>query len=528
MTSSKGRLVGAVLIAVVTLFAFEGFVTTFAGGSLLRKLPLGLDSAVPGADLDWRSRSEDERKLAAASNPGVLRLHADPRVGYVLRSNTDLDILGGKIRSDALGLRSRPRPMPAERPIVIAIAGASVPFGFGLSDEDTIANQLEEQLAASRGPDARPVVCRTVAMTRWSTRSAVSFLMDHIMDLHPDIVVYMSYPNELSDTDLVSESGHRECAPDPASPDPWLHVCAGDNKKLVARLNSVAEAAGKPVLPGDYGLDALNADLSPESTRRYDESAECLLSLARWQASQHRTMILMPCIEHSFGYYLLSRLRAVYPEFPAAPLFTSLPADMTLGYDPHPNARTARVTATLVAQALLNQGLVDRGAGAPLPAVPEEFEALRAPALTNELLTAYVKPQHDHDRHLLKSEVDFTTGRSVGQVYGGVSENGVVGARLLLLLAPGGSRIELELAPIEKRPDLYPLDVAVELDGRSLGVVTLTADGPVRASLPLPPQRDPKALLEVKLVSPRWVVQNIGNTFELASFRPLRIACAGD
>jgi len=529
MSTNGRRVVGAALIAVVTLFAFEGVVTTFAGESLLRKLPLGWAEADSAADLAWRSRSEDERKLAAASNPGVLRLHPDPLVGYVLRANSTLDILGGKTTSDELGLRSRPRPMPAGNPLVIAIAGASVPFGFGLSDEDTIANRLEEQLAASRGPDARPIVCRTVAMTRWSTRSAVSFMLDHIVDLRPDIVVYMSYPNELSDTDVVSESGHRECFPDAASPDPLLHVCAGDNRKLLARLKAEAEKAGTaPVQPSDFGLDVLNADLSPESTRRYDESAASLLRLARFQASRGKSMILMPCIEHAHGYYLLSRLRAVFPQFPAAPMLTVLPAEMTLGYDPHPNAATARVMATLVAQALLDQGLVDRGAGAPLPAVPAEYGKRLAPALTNEKLAAYEGPQHDKELHLLKPEIDFTTGHNVGQVYGGVSENGFVSARTLMLLAPGSGNLQVELEPLPKRPDLYPLDVAVEVDGVRVGAVTVTGSGPVSASLPLPPRSHPAAPLEVKLIAPRWVVVRVGDNYEMVAFRPLRVSCADD
>jgi len=523
MSAGSRRLIATVLVGCVTLFAFEGVVTTFSGQSLLRRLPLPWTAPASAADPAGRTHADEERLLAAARNPGLLRLHPDPLVGYVLRPGTELDILGGKIRTDALGLRARPRPWPDGDPLVIVLTGASIPFGFGLSDEDTIANRLEELLEASRGPGARPIVCRTVAMARWSTRNAVSCILDHFAELRPDIVVYMSFPNDCSDSDIVSEAGFREAFPDPASADPWLPVRADQSGLLVAKFRR--GEAGTRLQPDDYGADALTADISPESRRRYDESAQRLVHLAEVLRARGGELMVMPIIRHEHGWQLLSRLWRALPDLPAAPLLSNIPSALTLGHDPHPNAQTAFALATLVAQALLDQGLVDRGAGQPLPKLARRFEALREPAFTPSGVMELSAEARAQARSLLRSSVDFTTGHGVEQVFGGVSVSGIVGTRALLLLAPAGPALDLTLAPVAERPDLYPLEIAVEVDGAPAGVVTLTAAGPVTARLALPQRADPEAPLEVKLIAPRWVVERIDGGFELVAFRPVRVSC---
>ncbi|HZJ71889.1 MAG TPA: hypothetical protein VFF36_13230, partial [Planctomycetota bacterium] len=87
------------------------------------------------------------------------------------------------------------------------------------------------------------------------------------------------------------------------------------------------------------------------------------------------------------------------------------------------------------------------------------------------------------------------------------------------------SQVRVRIAPLEGRPDLYPLEVGVEIDGQRAGTLTLTADGPAEGAWPVPPRADAAAPLEVRLMPARWVIVPQGGSTTLASFRPLRIAC---
>src|SRR4030095_14262324 len=100
----------------------------------------------------------------------------------------------------------------------------------------------------------------------------------------------------------------------------------------------------------------------------------------------------------------------------------------------------------------------------------------------------------------LQPVIDFTNGRRIAQVYGGLSPSGYCGPRLLVVVARQGSTLDVELAPLPDRPDVYPLDVAVEADGARLGAVSLAASSSTRAVFPLPPVDAPA--VEVRLLAP--------------------------
>ncbi len=514
------RLLLAPLLAAATLLALEGALSLAGRPSLL----LGLPRLWGGAALDeaWRPLSEEERRRAAAENPGIWRAHPDPRVGYVLRARSELAVREGQILSDGLGLRRRPGE-PREGALRIAVLGASIPFGYGLDDDEVLAHRLELLLDAARGPGARPVLCRTVAMGRWNVRNAVSFLLDHLPDLRPDLVLFMPFENDLSDTDQVDESGHRRAAPDPASPDPWLSVRADDLSALTRRLQDARERGLVATGFGDIGPDALTSDLSPESTRRYDENAALLLRLRDELAARGARLAWLTYHEVPHTWHMLRRLLAAAPDLPVIPLLQRVPPEFSLGYDPHPSARTIDVLAGWVAQDLLRAGLVDPGLARPLPATPPEYAALRAPARGPEEVEALSRAAREDALRTLQPVIDFRDGRGIGQLFGGVSTLATSGPRLLALLARRATLV-VELAPLSERPDLYPLRVQVLADGAPLGELLLTADGPASARFPLPPGGP---CVEVKLAAEDWIVSVIGDweVAEAAAYRPLRLAC---
>ncbi|HZJ69788.1 MAG TPA: hypothetical protein VFF36_02575, partial [Planctomycetota bacterium] len=80
----------------------------------------------------------------------------------------------------------------------------------------------------------------------------------------------------------------------------------------------------------------------------------------------------------------------------------------------------------------------------------------------------------------------------------------------------------LELQSLPGQP---PMTVAVEVDGRPLQTLTLPAGDGQPWRLPLPARAQPDEALEIKLIPERWIVQDVGGSGVMASFRPLRIAC---
>src|SRR5262245_7342619 len=93
------RIDGALLLAVVTLFAFEGVVTTFSGRSMLRRLPVLVGSAgasSPSGELVLPPATEPPRPRGAF-NQGVLRQHPDPLVGYAMHPNGTFTVLSGTV-----------------------------------------------------------------------------------------------------------------------------------------------------------------------------------------------------------------------------------------------------------------------------------------------------------------------------------------------------------------------------------------------------------------------------------------------
>src|SRR5262249_30209247 len=93
------RLLLALAVFVTTLLVAEGAASIVLDRSLLRPYH------VPGAE-----------------EPGPWLDHPDPLVGYTMRHEASLEILGGRVESDELGMRRRPGPPPeadAQRLLVV-------------------------------------------------------------------------------------------------------------------------------------------------------------------------------------------------------------------------------------------------------------------------------------------------------------------------------------------------------------------------------------------------------------------------
>ncbi|HYN63546.1 MAG TPA: hypothetical protein VES36_03000, partial [Candidatus Limnocylindrales bacterium] len=333
--------------------------------------------------------------------------------------------------------------------------------------------------------------------------------------------------NDLIDSDGIWESGHRRSAPDIASRDPWLQVGVRTVWPFLKPLEDDVKAGRVDAaeIAERLGPSLLNSDLPTESRQRFDSNAASIALLARTLEARGNQLLLVPYVEGEYVLHLLRHLSQAGEDVPTLRLFKSFPKEFGLVDDPHPNAQSAGVMATWVADELLRLGWVERGAGQPLPEVAGPYVALRSNPMTTEQIDAASVAQCESIRAKLRPAVDFTTFEGINQVYGTLNDDASVAMRMLMALAPGGNSVLVRLAPLAERPDLYPLEVGVEIDGRVVGSVVVTTDGPVERTWPVPDRADATAPLEVRLMPERWVLVPQGNSTTLASIRPLRIAC---
>jgi hypothetical protein len=463
----------------------------------------------------------------AGSRGDLYTVHDDPLVGYVMWPDAELTIYDGSIRTDALGMRRRPAGPVPEDALRIVVLGDSVAFGLGVDDDEALAHRLELALAAARGPAGRPVACRTVAVPSWNHRAAAAFLADHWDELRPDIVLYMPCRNDVFDIDSAYPSGLRRVMPDPASSDPWLNVSVRSSLEGPARR--LTQGPDATLTLDELGAQATSTDLSPESTRRLDENAATIRAMSGLLAARGCRLLIVWATTDHYTWLLSERLVRSSPVPPATALLAYGREEFTLGHDPHFNAPTLDVAGRWLAEDLLARGWVPRGDDNPLPPAPEQYQEVRFTMPPPADWPGLAERARARWRELLRPDVDWRTGRGLLQVYGGCNLDGSARSRVLVLLGPGGGSLELELAPIEQRPDLYPLAVEVQVDGLPAGRVTVPADGPVSVRLPLPAGVDRRAPHEVRLSPERWVVLGepgaLPGMRQLVSFRPLRAAC---
>jgi hypothetical protein len=504
------RLLLAVIAAVVALLLIEGGLSLLAGRSLRHG---GRERPSPAAPAPLPPTDEQRR---AGLSSLAFATHEDPLVRYTLWPDSEVVFAGAAAHIDASGQRVRPGPPPPENALRLVVLGDSVAFGYGLSDEQTLAAQLESLLAASRGTEARPLACFTVAAPSWNHRSALACLRDHWDTLRPDIVVYVPVANDLSDASDLSVGGAQRLAPDPSAPDPWLLVSRSQLAAVEARLSP---AWNEPEL----GPVALEGDFSPESSRRYDENAASIVALQDLCAARGSRLLVIHSELFDYPWHLGRRLQALRPELELLFLERFVPQDFQLEGDLHPNAETVHQRALAVARRLLELGYVDRGADVPLPEISEAFAAVLSRPGDRDQFEARDAKARSEALARLRPAVDLRTGEGLHQVFGGLNIDGSVRMHLLAVLAATGETLDVRLAPLPGRPDALPLAVQVDLDGERLGSLELSAEG-ARARLPLPAAvaRSGRPI-EVRLRPASWVVIKDFGRSEVASCYLVRL-----
>ncbi len=506
------RFLLALIAAVIGLLVIEGAISLTAGRSLLgdRGAVLVPPRSTP------QPLTDEERRAGLTSQFYVT--HEDPLVRYVHRPDAELSYVGTVARTDATGMRVRPGPPPAPDALRLVVLGDSIAFGFGVADDETIAARLEQLLNASRGADARPVAAFTVAVPSWNHRSALNYLRDHYDALRPDIVIYVPVVNDLSDQAAVYETGDMHLAPDPSAADPWLIVSRSQTASLENRL--------RPLWDEDVALGprAVEADLTPESSRRYDENADSIAALHRFLLRQGGRLVVAQSGFGEYARHLALRIAERTPKLPVLFLERSLPVDMTLVVNNHPNAETLRARAIHLAHWLLGNGWLDAGAGHALPERPDAWRELLTPDMDVAALQDAAMRSRERAREELQPVIDLAAGTGFRQVFGGLNLDGSLRMHTAALLTAEGDTLRLFLEPLPGRADLYPLRVEVDIDGQPAGLVVVREQLNRPPSIPLPADLAGSGRpFEVRLRPERWVVvQDMGRS-QVASARLRRL-----
>ena len=246
--------------------------------------------------------------------------------------------------------------------------------------------------------------------------------------------------------------------------------------------------------------------------------ARAVLELEGFLSSRGARLVLVQYDRSPPMPILFERILGLGLRAPIVPFLVKPLKSDTLGNDPHPNARTLEGLALHVARFLLEQGFVARGADRPLAEPPRELVERLAPVPTLESCAELAAESRAKSLAALSPRIEWASRRGVRQILGNLSPFGMVGTRLVAVLRGGHWAVRITLEAIPERPDLYPLQVGVEISGRSYeplriepgaraeGLHVLPAPG---SRLPAPGSRLPapgSEALGVRLVPERWGV----------------------
>ncbi|HSL18954.1 MAG TPA: SGNH/GDSL hydrolase family protein [Methylomirabilota bacterium] len=148
--------------------------------------------------------SDDDRRLLVTAmldtSPGVFRpVPFDPRVGYTLKPNQQIDDWNDSFVSNDLGYRSAPaRKDPGVFRVVFV--GDSWTFGLGVSEAEAFPRQVEE-LARRYSGVSQPIEAWSLALPGYNMLNETAALSAFSDLLEPDAVVFCPTSNDV-------DSGH--------------------------------------------------------------------------------------------------------------------------------------------------------------------------------------------------------------------------------------------------------------------------------------------------------------------------------
>ena len=219
------------------------------------------------ASHEFRSVRRAAMDELIARSSGTWDSYRDADVGRVLLPGLDERMFRGKkVSSNRMGMRERTYELPKhEGQVRVVLVGDSYVFGYGVEANERLGVHLRRFLMTGTPDRPRRVEVLHLAISGWNLTAETSYVRRQLDELMPDLVVLVTFENDLADLNGVRGFGEM------ARFSPQARRQGG---AIMNPVSPLAFADGKMI------QNHLTYALDHESRQRYAAAADGIRGLA--------------------------------------------------------------------------------------------------------------------------------------------------------------------------------------------------------------------------------------------------------